>query len=381
MLTGAKATLADVRHEIDEWLPSVAKDDDRVLIYFAGHGFMYQGKGYLAPYDFDLTKIAGTGIRWMSWARRSVRRSRRKSKILLTDACHSGAITPEDTAESERYAGRSEQVAVFAHRQPRPRAIVREPGFGRRPRRLHLLRGEGHGRRGRCHRTTALSPRTNLPSMCTRRCAKRRTAQQNPTSDRAQFRPQYAAGVRARRTPRRPMRRRRSSARWSSKPTWTAWKCSSTASPSARCRKASRSTCPACSPGEHTVKGVKMGYEPDGPRQEMVYPGQESTVTHQDPDSAPAQQGRGGRARQGHRSTITRAASRTTRKPPTCFEKAFQLTPLTARRPFIWAPLTTRCSTKRRPRAVFQEGHRHRPRLSGSARQLRRHAARYRRRG
>jgi tetratricopeptide (TPR) repeat protein len=36
---------------------------------------------------------------------------------------------------------------------------------------------------------------------------------------------------------------------------------------------------PGLQPGEHTVKGVRMGYEPDGPRQEMVYPGQESTVS------------------------------------------------------------------------------------------------------
>jgi tetratricopeptide (TPR) repeat protein len=36
---------------------------------------------------------------------------------------------------------------------------------------------------------------------------------------------------------------------------------------------------PGLTPGEHTIKGVKMGYEPDGPRQEMVYPGQTSTVT------------------------------------------------------------------------------------------------------
>src|SRR6185295_9964084 len=61
MLTGEKATLAGLRREIDTWLPSVAKDGDRVLIYFAGHGFLYQSKGYLAPFDIDLNNITGTG--------------------------------------------------------------------------------------------------------------------------------------------------------------------------------------------------------------------------------------------------------------------------------------------------------------------------------
>jgi tetratricopeptide (TPR) repeat protein len=32
-------------------------------------------------------------------------------------------------------------------------------------------------------------------------------------------------------------------------------------------------------PGAHTVKGVKMGYEPDGPREETVYPGEERAVS------------------------------------------------------------------------------------------------------
>ena len=40
VLTGAKATLAGLRREIGQWLPSVAQDGDRVLIYFAGHGFV-----------------------------------------------------------------------------------------------------------------------------------------------------------------------------------------------------------------------------------------------------------------------------------------------------------------------------------------------------
>src|ERR1019366_5898221 len=61
LLTNDKATLAGLRREIDTWLPSVAKQDDRVLIYFAGHGFMHQGKGYLAPFDIDRDRIADTG--------------------------------------------------------------------------------------------------------------------------------------------------------------------------------------------------------------------------------------------------------------------------------------------------------------------------------
>ena len=36
---------------------------------------------------------------------------------------------------------------------------------------------------------------------------------------------------------------------------------------------------PGMRPGAHTVQGVKMGYEPDGPREETVYPGREATVS------------------------------------------------------------------------------------------------------
>jgi tetratricopeptide (TPR) repeat protein len=36
---------------------------------------------------------------------------------------------------------------------------------------------------------------------------------------------------------------------------------------------------PGLAPGAHGVQGVHIGYEPDGPRQEAVYPGQETLVT------------------------------------------------------------------------------------------------------
>ena len=35
-LINEKATIANIRQELEVWLPSVTKDDDRVLIYFAG---------------------------------------------------------------------------------------------------------------------------------------------------------------------------------------------------------------------------------------------------------------------------------------------------------------------------------------------------------
>jgi tetratricopeptide (TPR) repeat protein len=36
---------------------------------------------------------------------------------------------------------------------------------------------------------------------------------------------------------------------------------------------------PGIEPGAHTIKAVRMGYEPDGPREEQVYPGQDTTVS------------------------------------------------------------------------------------------------------
>ena len=97
MLTGAKASLAAMRHEIDDWLPSVAKDGDRVLIYFAGHGFVHEGKGYLAPFDIDPSRVDSTGYPMEELGVAIGSKIQAKSKILFTDACHSGAISPADT--------------------------------------------------------------------------------------------------------------------------------------------------------------------------------------------------------------------------------------------------------------------------------------------
>ena len=60
-LIGPQATLANMRHALEEWLPSKAQPSDRVIVFFVGHGVVdASGKGYLAPYDIDTSRIAET---------------------------------------------------------------------------------------------------------------------------------------------------------------------------------------------------------------------------------------------------------------------------------------------------------------------------------
>src|ERR1019366_4547683 len=90
-LVGPRATLAELRRELEQWLPSIATPDDRVLIYFAGHGFVYSGKAYLAPYDIDPNNISGSGYPMEALGAVIGNKIKAKWKVLLTDACHSGA--------------------------------------------------------------------------------------------------------------------------------------------------------------------------------------------------------------------------------------------------------------------------------------------------
>jgi tetratricopeptide (TPR) repeat protein len=93
-LFGAQATRANIAKLLEEWLPSVAKEEDRVIVFFAGHGFVHEGKGYLAPHDFSINKTVETGYEMARLGDTLANKVKARNKMLLTDACHSAKILP-----------------------------------------------------------------------------------------------------------------------------------------------------------------------------------------------------------------------------------------------------------------------------------------------
>ena len=277
VLTGANATLAGMRREIDGWLPSVAKDDDRVLIYFAGHGFVDQGKGYLAPYDVDRKNLTGTAYPMDELGSVVGSKIRAKSKILLTDSCHSGAISPEDTQNLNHTLGDLNK-SLFSLTASRDReqsfeSPDLEGGHGVFT--YYVVKGlEGAADTSRDGIVTA----DELAEYVHSNVREATEGKQNPTSEKGSFDPNMLlAWVPSTAAPAAPPAPKFGSlvieANMDDVEVFVDGKSVGVAS------KAKPISVPGLPPGEHTIKGVKLGYEPDGPRQETVYPGQESTVS------------------------------------------------------------------------------------------------------
>ena len=78
----------------------MAQPADRVVVYFAGHGFVKDGKGYLAPWDVDPDRLDATAYPMSALGDVLANKVKANWKVLLTDACHSGKINAETTNEA-----------------------------------------------------------------------------------------------------------------------------------------------------------------------------------------------------------------------------------------------------------------------------------------
>lgn len=276
-LLGPKATLANLKRELEEWLPRVAQENDRVFIYFAGHGFVHQGKGYLAPYDFDMNNIAGSGYPMEELARVVGKTVKAKWKVLLTDSCHSGFVTNETRAENLNNLWQNLDKNMFSLTASRDaERSFESPDFGggHGVFTYYVVKGmEGEADDDRDGQVTAVE----ITEYVRKNVREATRGKQTPRSDRGSFDPEmlisYVPSYATAAPPPAPkfgtliFETNRDEVE-----VFLDGKSVGVAS------KGNPLRMPGLRPGAHQVQGVKMGYEPDGPREEMVYPGQESTV-------------------------------------------------------------------------------------------------------
>jgi tetratricopeptide (TPR) repeat protein len=279
-MIGPKATLQSLRRELEEWLPTVAKDEDRVLIYFAGHGFVFNGKAYLAPYDIDQKRIAATGYPMDSLGRVIGSRIKAKYKVLLTDSCHSGAITPYTDSQMVNRSLLDLDRSLFSLTASRDRESSFESpdwGGGHGIFTYYVAKGmEGEADQNGDGIVTA----DELAEYVRRNVREATQTKQNPTAERGSFDPNLPLSYlpeilkrRARIMPASDFGTLVIEANLDGVEVFVDGKSEGVVN------KGVPLKLQGYRPGAHTIKGVKMGYEPDGPREEMVYPGQETTVS------------------------------------------------------------------------------------------------------
>ncbi|MBN2590029.1 MAG: SUMF1/EgtB/PvdO family nonheme iron enzyme [Sedimentisphaerales bacterium] len=75
-------------------IAQVAKANDLLLISFAGHGINVDGWGFLMPADGTTVNI--DTLVPLSWVKETLESSAAKQRLLILDACHSGARAADD---------------------------------------------------------------------------------------------------------------------------------------------------------------------------------------------------------------------------------------------------------------------------------------------
>lgn len=94
-ITGKYATKDQILKSLNSQF-SRAKDDDKIVFFFSGHGY----PGGFCPYD--MTKIE-EGLKY-SDVISIMQKSKAKNKFIFADACHSGAIR-QNNSDTEPKAG------------------------------------------------------------------------------------------------------------------------------------------------------------------------------------------------------------------------------------------------------------------------------------
>jgi tetratricopeptide (TPR) repeat protein/uncharacterized caspase-like protein len=277
-LINERATVANIRHELEEWLPSVTTENDRVLVYFAGHGFVSAGKGWLAPYDVDIHNIPTTAYPMDSLGSTFGSKIKGKWKVLITDSCHSGAITPEADRKQVNDTLLDLQKSLFSLTASRDREQSFESdqwGGGHGVFTYYVIKGlEGEADTN----GDGIVDADELAEYVHTNVRLATQGAQNPTSERGSFDPNMLLAYNSSRIKGPALLAPQYGnliveANMDNTEVFIDGRSAGVVNKGVALRL------PGISPGAHTIKGVHMGYEPDGPREEQVYPGQDTTVS------------------------------------------------------------------------------------------------------
>ena len=273
---GAEATLENIRRAIEEWLPSVAKENDRVVIFFAGHGFLDdKGRGYFAPYDVQMDRLAQTGYPMDQFGRIVSSAIKAKWKVLFADACHSGAITPEmiERVNATVASSSRDLLALTASRKRESSYEDKELKHGVFS--WFLVQAlKGYADRDSDGRVTA-DELIDYVRYNVREHTTKRGAQQTPIENQ-DFDPELILAFNPNRLKEGERSGRDGTLIVESNRDGVEFLLDGASR--GVINKDKPLSIPGVPAGNHTVQGVKQGFYPDGPREILVYPGRETTV-------------------------------------------------------------------------------------------------------
>ncbi len=278
VLKDEQATYANVKDQLENWLPSVAKSNDNVLIYYAGHGFVIDGHSYLAPYDIDRNNIANTAYPMSRLGDVISKEIQAKQKVLFADACHSGAIAERAHLDQDLLGLANNSLFVLSASKAGEVSFEGPAwGGGHGIFTYYLVKGY-EGEADDVHE--GIIDPMDLSSYVKYNVAQATADRQHPVSE-----PQntsdagdavlafYANRATASNLPQPKFGTLVIESNMDGVEVTVDGKSVGVVN------KASALRLPGLQPGLHTIQGNREGYMPDGPREQEIYPGQDSTVS------------------------------------------------------------------------------------------------------
>ena len=92
---GHEATKENILSALGDWLPGAASHkDDTIILFYSGHGIIYQGDGYFVTYDTEPERWSATALP-MYEVQRKLEKIEAERIIVFIDTCHSAGIVKD----------------------------------------------------------------------------------------------------------------------------------------------------------------------------------------------------------------------------------------------------------------------------------------------